>query len=184
MPSCLATLSAIQSRRSSLGQMQDMQGFAGPATVHASHRVFTDFQSFSGSQLAPAASVVRRQGGTEFAIRTITMIPRQAVQALQCLPRGFQFIPTSARRCTETSEPSSQITQLPASDSPDDPGRVSVACQRDEFPEPLTLRTRCSLERRLPTVTEMRAWRVAHGPGLHGPPECVEECPLSSICAD
>jgi hypothetical protein len=43
VPSRLATLSAIQSLRSSLGQMQGMQGFAGPSHGSCISSLLTDF---------------------------------------------------------------------------------------------------------------------------------------------
>jgi hypothetical protein len=78
--------------------MQGMQGFAGPShcSCISSHlhrlRGVASSQSFSSSQLAPAASVVRRQGGTKFAIRTITM-RRGLPRPLQCLARGVSIYP-------------------------------------------------------------------------------------------
>jgi hypothetical protein len=156
--------------------MQGMQGFAGPShcSCISSHlhrlRGVASSQSFSSSQLAPRCPVVRRQGDTKFAIRTITMRPGAPRPSSASSPVGSQFIPTSARRWAESSEPSSQKNQLPAPDSPGGSGRVSIACQREGFQNHSPLRARCFLERRLPTVTEMRDWRVAHGPGLHGPP--------------
>ncbi len=176
--------------------MQDMQGFAGPSHCSCISRLFhrlrgvASSQSFSCGHLAPAGCLVRRQragrGRGADRIRHLDdhdygeESGRSTSGTPRPIPRSRSWVSAAADEdpgrlaCASVVPLFVPETQLPASDSPRSPVLPAVACQpapaRRGGSSTAAFRARCALEPRLPTVTEMRVWRIAHGPGLHGPP--------------
>ena len=196
MPSCLASPSTTQRRRSSLGSD------AGHARVCRPQPLFMHLTAFSPTSWCGLKPVVLLRPPRPRWLFGSPAAGREGQRGRQNSPSGRSRLRRGVRTQHIRDAPSNTSlavadlsgcrraprspccasvvplfvpeTQLPASDSPRSPVLPAVACQparaRGGGSPTAAFRARCALEPRLPTVTEMRVWRIAHGPGLHGPP--------------